>query len=145
MKAPLRKVGICLGLLVVAVIGSHYLKTGWYEAFVSTGMFASSSEWRWAWSAFITWAFYFALFFALGLLVAGVLKSRSSVQWAFLFGLAYSLIRWFLTQHTAVADPDIADYIRIYGEYAVPPLSAMLGAWVSSTIRKHSMAKAPRT
>lgn len=116
---------ILFGLAVFIVpIGSIQ----WADTFTNHRIFDVYFGW-FSWGTIITWAFPGTIFFLLGVLLALFFRIWNPVPWAFLLGLVYSVNRWSHSVYHLNPSPGLIDYLYLYGDLFIPPLTACVGAW----------------
>ena len=130
---------VCVAILVATFYVDSYLSVGWAQAFVLDRIFPVTFGWIY-WSFLIEWLYVASYFFAVGVLVAMLVRARNPGPWAAAVGVCFSLTYLILqtTQTSAHASGESADfafYVWRYGQYAVGPIAAFAGARVAQRIR----------
>lgn len=124
---------ISLVALPLAYLLAMRLGSAWFEAFVANRTF-TLHEGGMNGGSLLIWSFSFTFFLVVGLVLSKILRTRRPVVWLGCFGLACSLCRFALvTDH--ILEPSAFVYMRIVGEYIMPILGCMAGAWIGRKFR----------
>ena len=126
-KLAIRNGAIFLALFLAAHLLVPFGGVAWAAWFLNDHIYPVSLGWV-SWAALVGWCYYALVFLTIGLALA-VLVRTSNPHWAALaFGALYS-IDWFARSHFHFFETAPAyDYFWVYGEFAVPPVAALLGA-----------------
>ena len=131
-----RRVAAALALVLLAgfiVLPSR----GAFDAFVESRSFASPMTWTMG----MTWGFDFAWSVVLGALLGVVLRSKSAMLWAGAVGIGYGALNFAMTQRHLSSSLTWSLYAWIYGQYVVSCIGAVLGAWLSLSVQRHTPQK----
>ena len=114
-------------LLLATIVFAEFGSFGWFEMFVANRTFPMTFGWI-EWGQLITWGFYIALFFALGLLIASISNSRRGLWWALAFGCIYGLVLFYRSHDGFSKNATLLTHVWAYGRYFMPVVGAVAGA-----------------
>jgi hypothetical protein len=99
-----------------------------FDAFIDSRSYATPITWSlgMAWGFDATWSV------VLGALLGVLLRSRSALGWAAAAGLAQGGFNFAMTQHHLSSALPWTYHVGVYGQYAVPCIGAVVGAWLAS-------------
>lgn len=126
---------ICFAIALFA----SWLFAGWLS-YVWSALFINDRTFTVYWEliavgTLLNWFFYFIYFCATGLLLAYAIVSKRSWLWCLSLGACYSLLVRVLGSQWFAPDAGVYVYIARYGEYVMPALGGLFGAFLYSLIR----------
>jgi hypothetical protein len=134
-----RRVAAPAALIVLAGVIVWPLRDA-FDAFIESRSYATPMTW----SLGMAWAFDSLWSVVLGASLGALLRSGSAMGWAAAAGVAYGGFNFVMTQHHLSSALGWAYYVGVYGQYAVPCIGAVAGAWLAtSALRRDIRPGAP--
>jgi hypothetical protein len=100
-----------------------------FDAFIESRSYATPITW----SLGMAWGFDTAWSVTMGALLGALLRSSRAMVWAAAAGLGYGGLNFAMTQHHLSSALSWTYYVGVYGQYAVPCIGAVVGAWVAAS------------
>jgi uncharacterized membrane protein (DUF2068 family) len=110
-----------------------------FDAFIESRSYATPITW----SLGMAWGFDTMWSVILGALLGALLRSGSAMAWAAAAGLAYGGLNFAMTQHHLSSALPWTYYVGVYGQYAVPCIGAVIGAWLSASLLGRDIQAVP--
>ncbi len=108
------------------------------DAFIESRSYATPITW----SLGMTWAFDTIWSVVLGTLLGALLRSGSAMGWAAAAGLAYGGVNFAMTEHHLSSALPWTYHAGVYGQYAVPCIGAVVGAWLAASALRRDIQSA---
>jgi hypothetical protein len=137
----IRNVALFIGVLILVTLAVSVVLLPIHYRLINGGNFVSYFGWfSWAHAAFPL--LLALLFFAAGVLLSFLLRTRAVAAWAFALGLCYSLLRLAFTWPWLGGERSGVIYSWVAIELLVPAIAAWVGAWLAGRARPRHVGDA---
>lgn len=125
---------IFITLNIIAIFEGNYLYQWVSNEYVIDKTFHISFNWIY-WSSVIFWLYHIIFFFFLGFLLTAFTSNKKPLLFALAFGITYSVMRYSWSSFMFTESADAWTYFWSYGEYVMPLIGSMLGAFALIKLR----------
>jgi hypothetical protein len=137
-----RNAVIFLVFILVVVFGVQPLRSWWVGEYIANRSFVSSLAW-FAPTYALIWLFELLWSAVAGFLLALAFRNGRPVAWALILGAFGGIYHFAFTSIHIGADAPWMYTLWIYGEYFVPLVGAVTGAWLGCRLFSRSAPTAP--